>query len=97
MVVVQGPGLYVVLGELGVRQQTHGVGHDLHISVGKLLQAQVHLADLATDTCGERFTCATGHLSIKGVIVDEVSAMKLLIMSLVHCDHIFFSSENLHL
>ena len=50
MVVVQGPGLDVVLGQLSVRQQAHGVGDNLHISVGKLLQAQVHLADLATDT-----------------------------------------------
>ena len=61
MVVVQGPGLDVVLGQLGVRQQAHGVGHDLHIGVGKLLQAQVHLADLAKDTCGERFTYGKGH------------------------------------
>ena len=97
MVVVQGPGLDVVLGQLGVRQQAHGVGDNLHIGVGKLLQAQVHLADLATDTCRETFTCGTGHLSIKGVIVDKVSAMKLLVMCLVHCDHIFFSSKNLHL
>ena len=29
--------------------------------------------------------------------MDEVSAMKFLIMSLVHCNHVFFSSENLNL
>ena len=38
MVVVQAPGLDVVLGQLGVRQQAHGVRDDLHIGVGKLLQ-----------------------------------------------------------
>ena len=54
--IVKAPCLEEVLGQLGVRQQAHGVGDDLHIGVGKLLQTQVHLADLATDTCGETFT-----------------------------------------
>ena len=46
MIVVQGPGLYEVLGELGVCQQAHGVRHNLNIGSGKLLQLQVHFADL---------------------------------------------------
>ena len=46
MIVVQGPGLYEVLGELGVCQQAHGVRDNLNICLGKLLQLQVNFADL---------------------------------------------------
>ena len=46
MIVVQGPGLYEVLGELGVGEEVHGVRHNLNIAPGKLLQLQVNFADL---------------------------------------------------
>ena len=46
MIVVQGPGLYEVLGELGVGEEVHGVRHNLNIAPGKLLQLEVNLADL---------------------------------------------------
>ena len=51
MIVVQGPGLYEVLGELGVGEEAHGVRHNLNIAPGKLLQLEVDLADLATKSC----------------------------------------------
>ena len=44
--VVEAPCLDVVLGQLGVGQQLHGVGHQLHIVLIKLLQLQVNFADL---------------------------------------------------
>ena len=46
LIVVQTPGLDVVLGQLGVGQQLHGVGHQLHVVLIKLLQLQVHPAYL---------------------------------------------------
>ena len=48
MIVVQGPGLYEVLGELGVGEEAHGVRHNLNIGPRKLLQLQINLADLDT-------------------------------------------------
>ena len=51
MIVVQGPGLYEVLGELGVGEEAHGVRHNLNIGPRKLLQLEVNLADLATKSC----------------------------------------------
>ena len=47
VMVVQAPCLDVVLGQLGVCQQLHGVGHQLHIVLIKLLQLQVHPANLS--------------------------------------------------
>ena len=38
VIVVKAPCLDVVLGQLGVSQQLHGVGHQLHVALGKLLQ-----------------------------------------------------------
>ena len=58
MIVVQGPGLYEVLGELGVGEEAHGVRHNLNIAPRKLLQLEVNLADLDTKSC-----CRTNHLS----------------------------------
>ena len=49
MVVVQAPGLDVVLRQLGVRLKTHRVGDNLYIGVGEGLQLKVHFADLNTD------------------------------------------------
>ena len=46
IIVIKAPCLDVVLGQLGVSQQLHGVGHQLHIALGKLLQLQVHSANL---------------------------------------------------
>ena len=46
MVVVQAPGLDVVLGQLGVRLETHRVGDNLNIGVGEGLQLEIHFADL---------------------------------------------------
>ena len=46
LIVVQTPGLDVVLGQLGVGQQLNGVGHQLHVVLIKLLQLQVHPAHL---------------------------------------------------
>ena len=46
MVVVQAPGLDVVLGQLGVRLKAHRVGDNLDICVGKGLQLEVHFANL---------------------------------------------------
>ena len=47
LIVVQTPGLDVVLGQLGVGQQQHGGGHQLHVVLIKLLQLQVHPANLS--------------------------------------------------
>ena len=46
MIVVEVPRLNVVLGQLGVGQQLHGGGHQLHVVLIKLLQLQVHSANL---------------------------------------------------
>ena len=46
IIVVEAPCLDVVLGQLGVSQQLHGVGHQLHVVLIKLLQLQVHPAHL---------------------------------------------------
>ena len=47
MIVVEAPCLDVVLGQLGVGQQLHGVRHQLHVVPGKLLQLKVHAAHLS--------------------------------------------------
>ena len=44
--IVEAPGLDVVLRELGVGEELDGVRHQLHIALGKLLQLQLHQADL---------------------------------------------------
>ena len=49
MVVVQAPGLDVVLGQLGVRLKAHRVGKNFDIGVGEGLQLEIHFADLNTD------------------------------------------------
>ena len=46
LIVVQTPGLDVVLGQLGVGEKQHGGGHQLHIVLIKLLQLQLHSAHL---------------------------------------------------
>ena len=46
MIVVEAPCLDVVLSQLGVGQQLHGGGHQLHIVLIKLLQLQVNPAHL---------------------------------------------------
>ena len=56
IIVVKAPCLDVVLGELGVGQQAHGVGNNLNIGSGKLLQLQVHLADLMVKVGSEEGT-----------------------------------------
>ena len=43
---VKAPGADEVLGELGVGQQVHAVGHQLHIALGKLLQLEIYPANL---------------------------------------------------
>ncbi len=42
-------------------------------------------------------TSSTFYLTVKWVIVEEISAVKLLAVSLIHCDHILFSFEDLNL
>ena len=37
------------------------------------------------------------YLTVEWVIVEEISAVKLLAVSLIHCDHILFSFEDLNL
>ena len=46
VMIVEAPGLDVVLRELGVGEQLDGVRHQLHIALGELLQLQLHQADL---------------------------------------------------
>ena len=49
--VVEAPCLDVVLGQLGVGEQLHGVWHQLHVVLIKLFQLQVnfaHLSDIFT-------------------------------------------------
>ena len=53
LIVVQTPGLNVVLGELGVGEQQHGGGHQLHVVLVKLLQLQLHPAHLGITTGGQ--------------------------------------------
>ena len=45
-IVGETPGAHVVLGHLGVGEQLHGVGHQLHVALGKPLYLEVHIADL---------------------------------------------------
>ena len=46
VMIVEAPGPDVVLGELGVGEERDGVRYQLHIALGKLLQLQLHQADL---------------------------------------------------
>ena len=62
LIVVQTPGLDVVLGQLGVGQQQHGGGHQLHVVLIKLLQLQLHSAHLTI----------TSHLYIASFNLNEV-------------------------
>ena len=48
IIVVQIPRLDVVLGQLGVGQQLNGVRHKLYVILIKLLQLQIHFANLQT-------------------------------------------------
>ena len=48
LIVVQTPGLNVVLGELGVGEKQHGGGDQLHVVLVKLLQLQLHPAHLGS-------------------------------------------------
>ena len=50
IIIVQTPCLDVVLGQLSVSQQLHGVRHQLYIVLGKLLKLQVHPAHLEQQT-----------------------------------------------
>ena len=52
IIVIKAPCLDVVLGQLGVSQQLHGVGHQLHVVTGKLVQLEIHPAYLTRTISG---------------------------------------------
>ena len=81
IIVVQAPGLDVVLGELGVGEEHHGVREQLHVALRELLELEVHAADL----------------SVEGVVVEQVGAVELLVVGLVHSQQVFLAFENLNL
>ena len=71
----------VVLGELGVGEEHHGVREQLHVALRELLQLEVHAADLG----------------VEGVVVKQVGAVELLVVGLVHSQQVFLAFENLNL
>ena len=62
LIVVQTPGLDVVLGQLGVGEEQHGGRDQLHVVLIKLLQLQLHSAHLTI----------TSHLYIPSFNLNEV-------------------------
>ena len=81
VIVVQAPGLDVVLGELGVGEKAHHVGEELDVALRELLELEVHPADLR----------------VEGVVVEEVGAVELLVVGLVHGQGVLLSLEHLYL
>ena len=78
---VQTPCLDVVLGELGVGEEHHGVGEQLHVALRELLELEVHPADLG----------------VEGVEVEQVGAVELLVVGLVHRQQVLITLEYLNL
>ena len=68
IIVVKAPGPDVVLGELGVGEQLHGVGHQLHVVLIKLLQLQVYPANLSR-TGSNIFIRSNLHYSLDSVCI----------------------------
>ena len=79
--VVQAPCLDVVLGQLGVGQQLHGVGHQLHVALREPQQLEVQPADLG----------------VKWVEVEQVGAVELLVVGLIQGQLVFTAFENFNL
>ena len=98
VIVLQTPGLDEVLRELGVGEERDAVGDQHHIALGELLQLQVHLANLnqASRLCSS-VTCYLDYLCIKRIMVEQVCAMKLFVVGLVHSYNVILSSEYLNL
>ena len=70
IIIVQTPCLDVVLGQLSVSQQLHGVRHQHHIVPGKLLQLQVHPAHLTSSISNKLETCEPpNNLCVKRILV----------------------------
>ena len=78
---VQAPGLDVVLGKLGVGEKAHHVGEELDVALRELLELEVHAADLG----------------VEGVEVEEVGAVELLVVGLVHSQQVLLAFEHLNL
>ena len=81
IIVVQAPCLDVVLGELGVGEKAHHVGEELDVALRELLELEVHPADLG----------------VEGVEVEEVGAVELLVVGLVHGQGVFLPLKHLYL
>ena len=81
IIVVKTPRLNEVLGELSVSEKVNLIRDQLHIALRELLQLEVHPADLG----------------VEGVVVEQVGAVELLVVGLVHCDHICISFEYFNL
>ena len=98
VIVLQTPGLDEVLRELGVGEERDAVGDEHHIALGELLQLQVHLANLnqASRLCSS-VTCYLDYLCIKRIMVEQVCAMKLFVVGLIHSYNVILSSEYLNL
>ena len=79
--VVQAPCLDVVLGQLRVSQQLHGVGHQLHVALREPQELEVHPADLG----------------VKWVEVEQVGAVELLVVGLVQGQLVLLAFEHLNL
>ena len=99
IIVVEAPCLDVVLGQLGVGQQLHGVGHQLHVVTVKLLQLQVNPAHLGKTIVSLSF-CELHQsldLSIKRIIVKQVGAVECLAVGLVESYYVLLTSEYFYL
>ena len=96
VIVLQTPGLDEVLRELGDGEERDVVGDQHHIALGKLLQLQVHLANLnqASRLCS-LVSCYLDYLCIKWIMVEQVSAMKLFVVGLIHSYNVILHSEYL--
>ena len=81
IIVVQAPCLDVVLGELGVGEEAHHVGEELDVALRELLELEVHAA----------------YLGVEGVVVEKVGAVELLVVGLVHGEHVLISLEYFNL
>ena len=81
IIVVQTPRLNVVLGELSVSEKVNLIRDQLHIALRELLQLEVHPADLG----------------VKGVVVEQVGAVELLVVGLIQGQLVLLSFKHLNL
>ena len=81
VIVVQTPCLNIVLCELSTSEEVHLVREQLHVALRELLELEVHPADLG----------------VEGVEVEQVGAVELLVVGLVHRQQVLITLEYLDL